>query len=145
MDVQYYLVHRSILPETYEKVVKARNLLEIGRARDVVEATRMAGISRSTYYKYKDYILERSNMNRGRMAVLSAMLDHETGVLSALLTRLSVASISILSINQSMPINGKAALMLTVDISEMSQDTDDLVKILSESPGTDNVKILSME
>lgn len=145
MDEQYYLVHRSILPETYEKVVKARSLLENGGARDVSEAAKLAGISRSTYYKYKDYILERSSITEGRMAVLSAMLDHETGVLSALLSRLSSAGVNILSINQSMPVNGKAALMLTVDISEMSAATDDLVKILSGSPGTDHVKILAME
>lgn len=145
MDDQYYLVHRSILPETYEKVVTARNLLENGKARDISEAAKLAGISRSTYYKYKDCILERSAQQQGRMAVLSAMLDHETGVLSALLSRLSAAGVNILSINQSMPISGKAALMLTVDISEMSAPNADLVRILSESPGTDNVKILSME
>ena len=145
MDDQYYLIHRSILPETYEKVVYARNLLENGKARDVVEAVRLAGISRSTYYKYKDYILERSSVSHERIAVLSAMLEHETGVLSSLLTRLSAEGGNILSINQSMPVKGKAALMLTVDIGGMKADSAGLVKILSESPGTENVKILSME
>ena len=70
----YLIVHKNILPEYYEKVLEARRLLESGKARDVSQAVKEVGISRSTYYKYKEYILEPSEMAGGRKAVLSMLL-----------------------------------------------------------------------
>ena len=68
---QYLIIHKSILPEYYEKVLEARRLLEDGKLKDVSQAVREVGISRSTYYKYKDYILEPTDISGGRKAVLS--------------------------------------------------------------------------
>ena len=85
----YLIIHKSILPEYYEKVLAVRHLLEDGKTREVSQAVKEVGISRSTYYKYKDFILEPSEMDSGRKAVLSMLLTHETGVLSNLLGRIS--------------------------------------------------------
>ena len=71
----YLIVHKSVLPDYFEKVVEARRLIESGKAPDVSSAVKMAGISRSTFYKYKDYILEPSAMSDGKKAVLSVMLE----------------------------------------------------------------------
>ena len=79
---QYLIIHKSILPEYYEKVIEARRLIEDGKIKDVSQAVRQVGISRSTYYKYKDFILEPTEISGGRKAVLSMMLEHEQGVLS---------------------------------------------------------------
>ena len=68
---QYLIIHKSILPDYYEKVLEARHLLEDGKIKDVSQAARQVGISRSTYYKYKDYILEPTDFTGGRKAVLS--------------------------------------------------------------------------
>ena len=116
----YLIVHKSVLPDYFEKVVHARRLIESGSAADVSSAAKMAGISRSTYYKYKDYVLEPSAMSEGRKAVLSVMLAHETGVLSALLTRISEAGCSVLTITQSLPIHNRAEVTLSMDISSPS-------------------------
>ena len=70
----YLIVHKSVLPDYYEKVVETRRLIEEGKVSDISTAVKVTGISRSTYYKYKDYILEPSDMNDGRKAVLSMML-----------------------------------------------------------------------
>ena len=78
----YLIVHKSILPDYYEKVVSARLLVESGEAKDVSDAVRRVGISRSTYYKYKDFIFEPYDIQGGKKAVLSMMLTHEQGVLS---------------------------------------------------------------
>ena len=80
----YLIVHKSVLPDYFEKVVEARRMIESGKAPDVSSAVKMAGISRSTFYKYKDFILEPSAMSEGRKAVLSVMLVHETGVISGM-------------------------------------------------------------
>ena len=141
----YLIVHKSVLPDYFEKVVYARRLLENGSAADVTSAVKMAGISRSTYYKYKDYVLEPSVMNEGRKAVLSVMLAHETGVLSALLSRISEAGCSVLTITQSLPIHNRAEVTLSMDISSMPGTIEVLLTDLSSTPGIENPKLLAIE
>ena len=82
----YLIVHKSILPDYYDAVLKAKHMIEEGKAKNVMQATRMVGISRSTYYKYKDFILEPIRLSDGRKAVISMLLSHETGILSHVLT-----------------------------------------------------------
>lgn len=141
----YLIVHKSILPDYYEKVVSARLLVESGEAKDVSDAVRRVGISRSTYYKYKDYVLEPSAVSEGRMAVISVMLSHEPGVLSALLTKISDVGGSIVTITQSMPIREKAQVTLCLDISEVSGTMEDLMADISVTPGVEKPKILAVE
>ncbi len=141
----YLIVHKSVLPDYFEKVVYARRLLENGSAADVSSAVKMTGISRSTYYKYKDYVLEPSVMNEGRKAVLSVMLAHETGVLSALLSRISEAGCSVLTITQSLPIHNRAEVTLSMDISSMPGTIEVLLTDLSSTPGIENPKLLAIE
>ncbi|MBO7670904.1 MAG: hypothetical protein J6S60_09980, partial [Oscillospiraceae bacterium] len=98
---KYLIVHKSILPEYYEKVLECRRLMESGKVREVSQAVKQVGISRSTYYKYKDYIFEPNDLTGSRKAVFSMMLDHEPGVLSGLLKCLSDLGASVLTITQS--------------------------------------------
>ena len=76
----YLIVHKSILPDYYEKVLEARRLMTSGKVKEVSQAVKQVGISRSTYYKYKDYLFEPSEIAGGRKAVLSMLLDHTPGV-----------------------------------------------------------------
>ena len=131
----YLIVHKSVLPDYFEKVVEARRLIESGKAPDVSSAVKMAGISRSTFYKYKDYILEPSAMSDGRKAVLSVMLVHETGVLSALLARVSEAGCNVLTITQSLPIHDRAGVTFSLDISEMPGTEQRVFAMLSVTFG----------
>ena len=141
----YLIIHKSILPEYYEKVVAARRLLEEGRVREVSQAVKDVGISRSTYYKYKDFILEPSEMAGGRKAVLSVMLSHEPGVLSAVLGHISQQGASVLTITQSLPIRGKASVTVTLDISGMSGPLTGLMSDLSQTPGAENPRLVAVE
>ena len=129
---QYLIIHKSILPDYYEKVLEARHLLEDGKIKDVSQAARQVGISRSTYYKYKDYILEPTDFTGGRKAVLSMMLTHEQGVLSGLLIKISEARANVLTITQSLPIRGKASVTISIDISEMQVNMSDLTDALAQ-------------
>ena len=113
--------------------------------KEVSQAVKMVGISRSTYYKYKDYVLEPSAMDEGRKAVLSVMLAHETGVLSALLSRISEAGCSVLTITQSLPIHGKASIMLSIDLSQLTEPMDALIESLDAIEGVENVRLLALE
>lgn len=141
----YLLIHKDILPDYYEKVLAVRRMLENGKEKDVSHAAKLAGISRSTYYKYKDYILEPTELDSGRKAVLSMLLDHEPGVLSTLLTRISEKGGSVLTINQNMPIHGKASVTIGLDVSEMNAGTDELVEAVASVPGVDNARLVAIE
>lgn len=141
----YLLIHKSILPDYYDKVIEARRLLETNEAKDVSQAVRMVGISRSTFYKYKDYILEPQEMSVGRRAVLSVMLSHEPGVLSALLSQISAAGASVLTITQSLPIRGLASVTVSLDVGNLTQSLGDLMERLSQCPGTEQLRLLAVE
>ena len=142
---QYLIIHKSILPDYYEKVLEARHLLEDGKIKDVSQAARQVGISRSTYYKYKDYILEPTDISGGRKAVLSMMLTHEQGVLSALLINISQARASVLTITQSLPIRDRASVTISLDVSEVDGSMEDFVAKLSQVPGVEQVRVLAVE
>ena len=141
----YLMVHKSILPDYYEKVIAARHLLETGKARDVMQAVKLVGISRSTFYKYKDYIMEPSELSGGRKAVISVLLDHEPGVLGALLSRISEVRGSILTITQSLPIRDHASVTISMDISSMTCTIENLMEAMSNTPGVENPKLVAIE
>lgn len=145
MSDSYLIIHKSALPDYYEKVLEARRLLESGKVREVSEAVRRVGISRSTYYKYKDFVFETSEVSGGRKAVLELMLDHRPGVLSAVLSRIFGAGANILTITQSLPVLGKASVTITLDVGGMSLGISALVSAIEALPGAESVRLLAVE
>ncbi len=141
----YLIVHKSILPEYFETVLKAKHLLEEGKAKNVMQATKMVGISRSTYYKYKDYILEPIRISDGRKAVISMLLSHETGILSHVLSKISEAGASILTITQSLPVHGNASVTITLDISGMPSTITNLLNEIGDCQGVENAKLIAID
>lgn len=145
MKGDYLIVHKRILPVYYEKVLEARTLLESGAERDVSAAVRAVGISRSTYYKYKDYIYSPEGGEMGRKAVISMQLSHEIGVLSTALNRLSSMGVNVLTITQSLPIRDIASAIMTLDVSQMSASIEDTTRELARIPGVENVTLVAIE
>ena len=145
MNDQFLFVERDALPEYFEKVVQARNLLESGECTQVSEAVRKAGISRSTFYKYKDKIIEPSRMDIGHKASLMLTLTHEAGNLSRVLNVVSAYHGNILTITQSLPVHGKASIMLTLDTSRLTVSVAQLVDALMEVEGAEKVRLLALE
>ncbi len=141
----YLIVHKSILPDYYEKVLECRRLMQSGKVREVSQAVKLVGISRSTYYKYKDYIFEPSDLNDSRKAVYSMMLDHAPGVLSSLLSCISETGASVLTITQSLPIQNKASVTISIDISNVTEKIDNVTARLNAIPGLDNLRLLAIE
>jgi len=141
----YLIVEKSALPDYFIKVVEARRLLESGVYTQVIDAVNAAGISRSTYYKYKDKILEPSQLTVGRKASLMLQLNHQAGMLSKVISTLSACNANILTITQSLPIHGKASIMLSIDLSQLSRGIDDMVDELSRIDGVEQVRLLALE
>ena len=142
---EYLIVEKSALPDYFLKVVEARRLLESGACAQVIDAVHAAGISRSTYYKYKDKILEPSQRTVGRKAALMLQLNHKAGMLSQVLSTVSGCNANILTITQSLPIRGKASIMLSIDLSQLSRSVDDMTEELSAIDGVENVRLLALE
>ena len=145
MKGDYLIVHKKILPVYYEKVLEARTLLESGVERDVSAAVRAVGISRSTYYKYKDYIYSPDGGEMGRKAVISMLLSHEIGVLSTALNRMSAMGINVLTITQSLPVRNIASATVTLDVSQMSETIDEALRELDKIPGVENAALVAIE
>lgn len=145
MQSNYLIVDKRILPDYYEKVVEARAMLREGRVKEVSEAVKLVGISRSTYYKYKDYIFAPSDDTACRKAVFSLMLNHRQGILSEVLNQFSALGANILTITQSLPINGNASVVLSVDMTNMTIPTEQVVRRLLELDGVGSAALVAIE
>lgn len=141
----YLIVSKKILPNVYDKVIEARNLINNGSVKGISEAVKIVGISRSTYYKYKDYVFSPDENSIGRKAVISMMLKHEKGILSNVLNFLSQEHANILTINQSIPINGKASVNVSLDISDLTKSIEDVLLEMKKIKGATSVRLLSVE
>lgn len=145
MKNKYLLIDTSILPDCYEKVIEARALLAGGKVKDVSEATKMVGISRSTYYKYKDYVFALNTDTECHKAILTFTLSHKPGVLGEVLKVLSECGANILTISQNLPINSQAHVVVTVDITHLDSKPDMLVCKINEVDGATGTKLISVE
>ena len=142
---KYLLVDKTILPPCYEKVVEARALISSGQVKDISEAVKRAGISRSTYYKYKDYVFALNTDTECRKAVITLTLSHKTGMLGEVLKKLSDSGANILTITQNLPINSKAHVVTSIDISLIKCDVGDLITEMNEIPGVSNARLVAIE
>ena len=141
----FLIIDKRILPDYFQKVVEARALLETGKVREVSEAVKKVGISRSTYYKYKDYVLSPSDVTIGRKAVLSMVLSHEKGALSRILNLLASLSANILTLTQALPINEKASVTISLDITELGVPIRELMSVIENTGVAENVKLEAVE
>ncbi len=142
---KYYIVDAEILPDVLDKVIEARGMLESGIVHQVSEAVKRVGISRGTYYKYKDYVFPATQGREERKAVISMMLHHKKGILSETLNCLSEVNANILTINQNIPIHDWASVVISFDFSEMQMSLDELLKILRTIKGLTNVQLIAVE
>ena len=127
---KYFVVKQKAVPEVLLKVVEAKKLLESERAITVQEATDKVGISRSSFYKYKDDIFPFYDNTKGKTITLVVQMDDEQGLLSDLLHVVAVYRANILTIHQSIPVNGVATLTLSVEIRENTGNVSGMIEEL---------------
>ena len=137
--INFYLINASIVPDIYKKVIKAKNLLASGEAKSASQAAKMADISRSSYYKYKDAIFEYHGDDSSDTATINAKLMDNAGVLSCLMSELYKAGANVLSVNQSVPIHSVADVSVTVRIAEMTATKEELLNSIKEIDGVNSV------
>ena len=136
----YLLIDEKVLPEIYRKVVQASQLLESGEAASTTEAVRRAGISRSVYYKYKNAVFPYAKREPGAIFTLQAMLLDKPGVLVDLLSVFYRANANILTINQNIPVKGKAVVTVSARGERMCMEPDELLNELLAVQGVIKVE-----
>lgn len=142
---KYYVVSGDILPDVLEQVMQARILLQSGKAKRISEAVKMVGISRGTYYKYKDAVFSFNAEQSNRKAIISMILRNEKGTLSKVLSLVSVKQVNVLAINQTIPINGIANVALTLDISDLEIGIQSLVSLIEAMPIVEKADLVAVE
>lgn len=140
---KYYIVSAEALPEVFVKVAEARRMLQVGEAATVGEAARMVGISRSAFYKYKDAVRPFNDMLHGRIVTFQFLLKDEPGVLSAVLNIFAQTGGNILTINQSIPANGCAAVTVGAETSGLSLPVEELMERALRMEGVLRCEILA--
>ena len=142
---KYFVVKQKVVPEVLLKVVEAKKLLETVRAITVQEAADRVGISRSSFYKYKDDIFPFYDNTKGKTITLVVQMDDRQGLLSDLLHVVAVYRANILTIHQSIPVNGVATLTLSVEVREDTGNVSSMIDELEVLDGIHYVKILARE
>ena len=129
---EYYVVKQKAVPEVLLKVVEAKKLLESGKAATIQEAVEKVDISRSSFYKYKDDIFPFHDNTQGTTITLSLSIDDEPGLLSDLLKVIADFGANILTIHQSIPINGVASLSISVQVLSTTSDVSRMLEAMEE-------------
>ena len=142
---KYYLIKQKAVPEVLLKVIEAKRLLETEKVMTIQEAAEKVGLSRSSFYKYKDDIFPFHENVKGRTVTFVLQMDDQPGMLSEVLKIIAHYSANILTIHQSIPVNNVATLTLSVEVRPDTGNISHMVEEMEENSGVHNVKIIARE
>ncbi len=141
----YYIVKQKAVPEVLLKVVEAKRLIESEKVMTIQEAVDAVGISRSSFYKYKDDIFPFHDKAQGTTITLTFQMDDEPGLLSDVLKIVAEFKANILTIHQSIPINGVASLSISIQVLPTTGDVSEMLNMLGSQKGVHTVRLLAKE
>ncbi|RMD01604.1 ACT domain-containing protein [Clostridium autoethanogenum] len=145
MNNRFLIIDTKILPDVFDKVVKVKELLRTGCVRDISEGVKKVGISRSSYYKYKDSVFTLSEGVTSHKVTIGLILAHKTGSLSNILDKIAQRSGNILTLNQDIPINNAAAVSITFDASKLEVEINELVEEIGKLDSVISVNLVAVE
>lgn len=144
-DDKYFIVKKKAIPEVLQKVVEAKRLIDSERVLTVQEATDQVGISRSSFYKYKNDIFPFHEDARGKTITFMLQMEDRPGLLSNVLKMVAEFNANILTIHQSIPVNGIASLTISVQILPTTLNSSGMLDSIEELDGVHYMKILARE
>lgn len=144
MEISHIIIDYNIAPDVFKRVITAKKLLASGRSKSVNEALEQTKLSRTAFYKYKNYIFARDEVQSGAIATFAFTLDDVTGILSDILKVLADGNMNVLTINQNIPVNGVANITISLRINDVSSDLDDMMIKLKKIDGVNKVHLLAM-
>lgn len=140
---KFLLVDTDVLPEVFLKVVYAKKMLAQGKAKNASQAAKLAGISRSAFYKYKDCVREYSSKMSDNIVTIYVSLADEPGVLSSVIAELYNLGANILTVNQNIPVDSVAHVSISAKIGSISCTEDELLAAVSALSGVVGGKLIS--
>jgi chorismate mutase len=140
---KYYIVEASALPEVFLKVAETKRILSTGEATTVNEATKITGISRSAFYKYRDAVLPFQSLMTGRLITFQFRLLDEPGVLSAILTDFAKYEANLMTVNSTIPTNGVALVTISAETTRMSVPLEELLRSFTQIPGVVKAEVMA--
>ncbi len=144
-EQKYYIVKKSALPEVLLKVVSAKRMLETDEEMTIQEATEAVGISRSSFYKYKDDIFPFHENTKGKNITFMIQMQDQPGLLSMVLNKIAEFGANVLTINQAIPVGGIALISISVEILPSENDFSIFVDGIKNLPGVQSLKFLARE
>lgn len=141
----YLLVDAWVLPEVFTKVIEVKKILGKGKSKTVNEAAAEVGISRSAYYKYKDFVFPFYETSRGRVITLFFVVEDFSGILSSIINKIAAAKANIITINQNVPINGLADVTISIETNGMVTEIKDLMDSIGTIDGVRRQEILARD
>ena len=138
----FFLVREEILPEAIKKTIKVKDMLKRGEARTINEAVEKMELSRSAYYKYKDYVFPFYEASKEKIITLALLLEHKQGVLSKVLNTIAYDHGSVLTINQGIPLQGVANATISIETAELVIDLEALLDKVRMIEGVKRLEVL---
>jgi chorismate mutase len=139
---QFYLVREDMLTDAMQKTLNAKALLDSGKIKKINEAVTIAGLSRSAFYKYKDGIFPFNTMVKEKIITLSINLVDRSGTLSQLLSKVAETGANVLTINQTIPLQGRAHITLSIDTAPMKFELDQLMEQVEQVESVEKVELV---
>lgn len=144
MEISHIIVDYDIAPDVFKRVITAKKLLASGRCKSVNDALSLTKLSRTAFYKYKNHIFARDERQSGAIATFAFTLDDVTGILSDILKVFADGNMSVLTINQNIPVNGIANITISLRINDVSKSVEDITENLKKIDGVNKVHLLAM-
>ena len=141
-DKKFYLIREDVLPEAMKKTLDVKEMLERGKAESIWDAVQKVDLSRSAYYKYRDTIFPFSTIVKERLVTLFFHLEDRSGTLSKLLSVVASSGCNVLTIHQTIPLQGRANVTLSLNTTEISTDIDELLSELRKLEFVEKVEVL---
>ncbi len=138
----FYLVREEILPEAIKKTIKVKDMLKRGEVRTINEAVDKMDLSRSAYYKYKDFVFPFYEASKEKIVTVALLLEHKSGVLSKVLNTIAMERGSVLTINQGIPLQGVANATISIETMELEIDLEALLDKLRLIDGVKRIEVL---
>ena len=142
-DSKYYIVEASALPEVFVKVAETKRILSTGEASTVNEATKITGISRSAFYKYRDAVMPFQSLMAGRLITFQFRLMDEPGVLNAILSLFAQHQANLMTVNSTIPTNGVALVTISAETTGRTVSLEELLRLFNETTGVVKAEIMA--
>ena len=140
---RYYLVREDVLTDAMQKTLEAKHLLQSGQVASIWDAVKEVDLSRSAFYKYRDAVFPFHSIVKERILTVFIQLQDRKGVLANLLELVSEAHCNVLTIHQTIPIQGRANVTLSLDVTSMAYELDELIQSLKKLDFVESAEVIS--